>query len=253
MVEDPDLWLTSPRPVDDPVYRLFCFPYAGGSAAIYKPWPELLTASVEVQAVQLPGRSGRMEETPVDDIEQVLEALLFAIEPFTDLPFAFYGHSMGALLAFEVTKRLWAEHRVGPTHLFVAARRAPHQPSRNQTLHEQPTEKVVSFLRSLRAVPAEVLDHAELMELLLPALRADLKLDGLYEYAPGAGVSCPVIAFGGQDDEYVLDDEIAGWSMHAGGGFELVTLPGDHFFVDQPTGRRLLLERIRKEIGSYLD
>ncbi len=240
-------WLTSPRPLEEPAARLFCFPYAGGAASIYKPWVDLLPPSVEIQSVQLPGRPGRMNEATVDQISDLLQPLVEAIEPLTDVPFAFYGHSMGSLIAFEVTKRLADEFRLQPDRLFVAARRAPHMVSRNQTLHQQPLPKVREFLRSLRAVPNEVLDNDELMQLLLPALRADLKLDGLYEYTPGPGVPCPVVAFTGQDDQYVLRPEIAGWAMHAGGGFDLRIVPGDHFFMDRPKNRAVLLEAIRKE------
>lgn len=249
---DEDRWLTSPRPVEDPSFRLFCFPYAGGSATIFKPWVDLLPPSIEIQTLQLPGRPGRMNEAPVDEIDPIVEAATEAIEPLTDVPYAFYGHSMGSLVAYEVTKRVWEEYRHGPTHLFVAARRAPHMISRNQTLHVQPAEKVRDFLKTLRVVPAEVLDNKELMELLLPALRADLKLDGMYDYQPGTGVACPIVAFTGQDDEYVYRDEISGWSMHAGGGFDLRVLPGDHFFMDHPKHRLALIKAIEEEVKPYL-
>lgn len=244
-------WLTCPRPVEDPAVRLFCFPYAGGSAQIYKPWVSLLPANVEIHAAQLPGRAGRLGDRPVDTMDEVLAPLLDAVEPLTDVPFAFYGHSMGSLLAFELARKMEEEIRLQPTHLFVAARRAPHLESRNRTLHEQPSEKVREFLRTLHAVPVEVLDNDELMELLLPALRADLKLDGLYEYTPGRGVSCPVIAFTGVSDPYVLSDEIAGWAVHAGGGFELVQLVGDHFFMDHPVHRVPLLRRLQSELMHH--
>lgn len=247
MSSDSQAWLTSPRPVDEPVARLFCFPYAGGSAQTFKPWAELIPDPVEIQALQLPGRPGRMNETPIDSLEPLIESIVEAIEPLTDVPYAFYGHSMGSLIAFETTKRLADEFRTQPDKLFVAARRAPHLVSRDQTLHEQPLDKVRSFLKSLRAVPNEILANDELMQLLWPALRADLKLDGLYAYTPGPGVPCPVIAFTGQDDEYVSRPEISGWSMHAGGEFELHVIPGDHFFMDQPKNRQVLLNLIHKE------
>jgi medium-chain acyl-[acyl-carrier-protein] hydrolase len=247
MASDSNSWWTSPRPVEEPTARLFCFPYAGGAAATFKPWPELLPPGIEVQTLQLPGRPGRMNEPPIDQLSDLLEPIVEELEPLTDLPFAFYGHSMGSLIAFEVTKRLAEEFRIQPDRLFAAARRAPHLVSRDQTLHEQPLPRVREFLRGLRAVPNEVLDNEELMQLLLPALRADLKLDGLYEYQPGVGVSCPIVAFTGQDDEYVLRPEIAGWSMHAGGGFDLRVIPGDHFFMDQPKNRKVLLEAIRAD------
>jgi medium-chain acyl-[acyl-carrier-protein] hydrolase len=247
MTHYPEAWLTSPKTVEEPAARLFCFPYAGGSSAIFKPWVDLVPPTVEIQSLQLPGRPGRMSESPVDSLADLVEPIVEAIEPLTDVPFAFYGHSMGSLVAFEVTKRLAREFRTQPDQLFVAARRAPHMVSRDQTLHEQPLERVREFLRSLRAFPSEVLDHEELMQLLLPALRADLKLDGLYVFSPGEGVSCPIVAFTGQDDAYVLKNEIEGWSMHAGGGFECHTVPGDHFFMDQPKNREVLLDLIRKE------
>jgi medium-chain acyl-[acyl-carrier-protein] hydrolase len=189
-----------------------------------------------------------MSEPPIDELDAFVEPLLEAIEPVTDVPFLFYGHSMGALIAYELARRLWDEFRQSPQRLFVGARRAPHLVSRNQTLHEQSSEKVRDFLLGLRSSAAEVLQNDEIMELLLPALRADLKLDGLYEYLPGSGVSCPITAFTGKDDEYVLRDEISGWSLHTGGEFDLNVIPGDHFFIDHPQHRFPVIRALIDEL-----
>lgn len=194
-----------------------------------------------------------MNEPPLDSASDVVDALLEALDPWTDRPYAFYGHSMGALVAFELARRQWQERRRGPDELFVGSRRAPHIPPRHSALHEQPTERVLDFLKSLRVAPPEILDNAELMELLLPTLRADLKVDVTYEYAPGPGVACPIHAFSGLDDEYVLKEEIAEWSHHAGGHFNLRFLAGDHFFLDHPQRRVPLLKAVEQQLAPYLD
>lgn len=249
---DSQRWFLGLGSRDNPSARLFCFPYAGGSATIYRDWSELLPREIEVCPVQLPGRPGRMEEPALDDLGEVTDAVIEAMDPFTDLPYALYGHSMGSLLAYELARRQWREARPGPVHLFIGARRAPHLISRAPAIHEEPAERVRSFLKTLRVVPDEVLDHDELMELLLPTLRADLKLDVTYAYEPGSAVACPIDAFGGIEDHYVLKGELAAWSMHTGSAFSLQMIPGDHFFLDDPRKRLPLIDTIRRELAAFL-
>lgn len=246
-----DRWLTGVGSKSDPTLRLLCFPYAGGSAAIFRDWNDLFPNQMEVCAVQLPGRPGRMEEPALDDLNEVIDAVTEAMDPYTDLPYALYGHSMGSLLAYELARRQWRDARPLPVHLFIGARRAPHLTSRAPTVYQEPAERIRSFLKTLRVVPDEVLDHDELMDLLLPTLRADLKLDVTYEYEPGSAVACPIDVFGGIDDHYVPKEELAAWSLHTGSAFALHMLPGDHFFLDDPRKRKPMIDTIRRELAGY--
>jgi medium-chain acyl-[acyl-carrier-protein] hydrolase len=187
-----------------PTLRLFVFHHAGGSASSYqlaKYFPE----DVEVCTVQLPGRENRFAEPAHTKVDTVVEELLPVIESTVDLPYAFFGHSMGALIAFETARQL-----DGPRHLFVSAHRAPHLPDRNPLRHLSDDE----FAARLTATNP-VLADPDLREIFLPILRADIELCENYVHAPATPLSCPITALGGRDDDLVPAAELAGWRDQA--------------------------------------
>lgn len=226
-------YLSVPRPNPEARLRLFCFPFAGGNAALFRGWPALLPANVEVAAVQLPGRATRFREPPFQRMEPLVEALCEALLPALDRPFAFFGHSMGALVAFELTRRLrqLASARVQPALLFVSGRGAPQLPSRIPALHALPEPQFSAELRRLEGTPAAILDHAEMMALLTPMLRADFAVCETYVYRHEPRLTCPVSAFGGLDDATVPAEDLDAWREQTDAGFRLRQLPGKHFFV----------------------
>jgi medium-chain acyl-[acyl-carrier-protein] hydrolase len=226
---------------------LFCFPYSGAGASIYFQWPaSLLPAGVETCAIQLPGRATRLAEPPFTRLEPLVQALSHALIPLLDRPFAFFGHSMGALLSFELARHLRWHYGLCPMHLFVSGHEAPHLHQAPKLLHEMPEPDLIVELRRLNGMPEEVLQNAELMALLLPALRADLALCETYAYLPGDALDCPISAYGGLQDREVDRDQLAAWRDLTNGHFSVRMFPGDHFYL--ATQRPLLLTTLAGEI-----
>lgn len=244
-------WFTKPRPESRAArLRLFCFPYAGGSAAIFRQWPELLPPWVEVRAAQLPGRGARMSEPPFADARSLVEALLPAVAAQLDKPFAFFGHSMGGVIAFELSRRLRGALGVEPRHLFISGRRAPHLSETSRPFYDAPEPEFREELRRLNGTPPEVLDHPELMALLSPILRADITLSQTYRCESRPSLSCPLTVFGGSNDGH---DDLSGleaWREHTVGPFSRRMFEGDHFFIN--TARQPILREIAGALSAEL-
>lgn len=226
-----DPWIVRAQPRPDARLRVFCFPYAGGSASIYRTWSAQLAPDVEVCAIQLPGREARLRELPFVRLTAIVDRLAREILPYCDRPFVFFGHSMGALISFELARALRQQQHDEPKHLFVSGCRAPHVPDPDEPIHHLPSHAFVDELRRLNGTPEEVLRHAELLELLMPTLRADFAVVETYTYTPSPALECPITAFGGIDDERVSRDALAAWQQHTTGGFKMRMFTGDHFFI----------------------
>jgi medium-chain acyl-[acyl-carrier-protein] hydrolase len=243
-------WFTFPRPRPAARLRLFCFPYAGGSAAIYRQWAARLPPSVEVCLARLPGRETRLREPPFTDLMRMVSAVAPAVAPHLDMPFAFFGHSMGAMISFELARLLRRERRQLPAALFVSGRPAPQLPVTEKRSYDLPDAEFKEKLLSLNGTPREVLEHPELMELMMPLLRADFSVVETYEYVPEPPLECPVIAFGGTEDASISREQVEGWRAQTGSLFRLWMIPGDHFFLNSAAD--LLLERLSREL-LYLE
>lgn len=165
-------WLVTCRRGDG--LRLIGFPYAGGGPSLFRGWPSELLQDIELCAVHLPGREARMKEQPIGDLRRVVAELAKAIEPVCDRPVALFGHSIGGLLAFECARELRRRYGIEPVHLFVSGCPAPQIRDQDR-LCELPDEEFVERMRHFNGTPREILDHAEMMELMLPTLRADLR------------------------------------------------------------------------------
>ncbi len=211
--------------------RLFCFPYAGGTAMVYRSWAQKLPAIVEVVAVQLPGRGSRTLEQPLSKPAELVEQLGSALAGSLNEPFAFFGHSMGALLAFELARLLRREGRALPRQLFISGRSAPQLSPVRGPLYNLSTDELLQELKQLEGTPREVLDHPELMELMLPILRADFSICDTYEYTEEAPLACPISAFGGFQDVDVPRENLEAWREQTSSSFTLRMLPGNHFFL----------------------
>ncbi|HEV7670276.1 MAG TPA: thioesterase domain-containing protein [Thermoanaerobaculia bacterium] len=244
----PERWLAYREPSPRARFRLFCFPYAGGGASAYRGWAGALPADVEVCPVQLPGREGRLRDRPFDRLEPMIQALADVLVPYFDLPFAFFGHSMGGLISFELARELRRRGGPEPLHLFVSARRGPQVPSREEAIHDLPEPEFSNKLRELNGTPEEVLQHAELMKLLTPILRADFAVNETYVYTPGEPLACGVSAFGGLGDVEVTKEDLAAWNDLTRGRFRLRMLPGDHFFVH--SGKELILDSLARDLAE---
>ncbi|MEU4240830.1 alpha/beta fold hydrolase [Actinoplanes sp. NPDC026619] len=228
MSENPETWFHRFHPGAVTRPRLVCFPHAGGSASFYFPLSRALSASIEVLAVQYPGRQDRRAERPVEDLPELagrIEAALAGTEP---RPTAFFGHSMGALVAFELARRLGPG--AAPQMLFASGRRAPSS-ARRTAVHLLDDDGVLAEVRKLSGTDARVLQDKELMRTVLPAIRADYRAAETYACPPDATVGCPITALTGDRDPHVTRAEAEGWARHTGAAFALRVLPGGHFFL----------------------
>jgi medium-chain acyl-[acyl-carrier-protein] hydrolase len=226
-----DRWITRPRPVPGARLRLFCLPHAGGGASTFREWPRLLPDSIEVCSVQLPGRETRIREQPFVEWRPLVDALAGAVAPWLDRPFAFFGHSAGALIAFELDRALRASGGPVPEHLFLSARAAPQLPRTGPTTWDLPHAALIEDLRKLGGTRDEVLANDELMQPLLQAVRADLAVTERYVFPGGDPVDAPITALAGQDDPRAQPAELEPWRRLTRGEFRLHVLPGGHFFI----------------------
>ena len=226
--------------------RLFCFPSAGGSAAVYAEWPRLLPMSVEVCAVQYPGRGTRLREPSLTRVGAIASGIAEDVSSFADKPYAFFGHSMGAQVAFEAARLLERDYATGPSLLIVSACNAPRERATFPLTYDLPDDEFVSELRRMEGTPAEVLENRELMRLMLPILRADFAASQTYAYTHGPPLSCPIIAFGGEQDELVTREGLEAWGDCTESYSSSQLIPGDHFFVH--TSAAALLRAVNQEL-----
>jgi medium-chain acyl-[acyl-carrier-protein] hydrolase len=226
---EPHLAGKSPRA--HPRLRLFCLPFAGGGASSYRTWADELPSHIEVMPVQFPGREERFREEPLQRMEDLVESLVEGLLPFiSNLPFAFFGHSLGAIVALEVTRSLSTRHAPMPCHLFVSARPAPHMPLRRVPVLDHSREEIVQWLRQVGGTPELVLENRELMDLMLPVLRADLQIDDTYRSTADPVLTCPLTVLGGHHDEQAIPHELNAWAPYTSNSFALHILQGNHFF-----------------------
>jgi surfactin synthase thioesterase subunit len=238
--------------VAEPRTRLFCFPFAGGSAVMFAGWGERLKPEIEVWTALPRGRGMRFREMPFKTAAAMVEEYLSALRPFLEsrpnLPFAFYGHSLGGLLAFEITRRLQAEGLPMPAQVFVGASTPPHLGVIHEEIHHLPDPEFVMAIQERYAgIPAEVLKEPELMEIFLPALKADFAAYEQYRFEEMAPICCSLTAFAGASDKGIAPELIEEWGRHTEGEFLLRTVPGDHFFLT--TSAEAVLGAIRESLS----
>ncbi len=241
-----DSWIAGRKPNPQARLRLFCFPYAGGAASVFRTWSDGLPTDVEVCPVQLPGRGTRLMEPPFSRLSLLVEALAEALSPLLDKPFALFGHSLGSLVSFELARQLRANHQVRPVRFFASAGPAPQVPHRGLPIHRLPEKEFAAELRRLDGTPAELLNHKELMDIVLPSLRADFALYESYKYSSGPPLNCPISTFGGLNDQRVKHDDLEAWREQTSVSFSIRMFPGDHFFLK--TTQPLLLRALSQEL-----
>lgn len=226
--------------------RLICFPYAGGSSHIFRRWQASLCQHVEVVAVELPGRGRRYTERLCYRLPELINELMNPILPYLDKPYCFFGHSMGALIAFEMAHALRKNILPEPEHIFVSAHPAPNVHKREPAMHKLPEGEFIKKLKEMNGMPEEVLNNRELMELMMPILRADFSVCETYMYKPGLRAECPITAFGGLADDGIRLDELESWAEMTNSSFELNLLPGDHFYItkSEPMLLKVLSEKL---------
>lgn len=244
-----DCWVMCPKPNPQANLRLFCFPYAGGGALSFRTWPNGLPTTIEVCAVELPGRGTRMKLAPFTRHAPLVEALAQALLPSLNKPFALFGHSMGGLVSFELARLLRRKYDLLPVHLFVSGRRAPQVPDLDPPIHALPEPAFLDELRRYNGTPEAVLENKELMQLLLPILRADFAVLETYVYTTEPPLGCPITAFGGLQDCKVSCDHLEAWRNQTSASFSLQMLPGDHFFLN--SAQALLLQSLTQHLTRW--
>jgi medium-chain acyl-[acyl-carrier-protein] hydrolase len=213
--------------------RLFCLPYAGGGASRYFRWAASFPPEIEVCPVLLPGREGRISEDPFTCMDDLVPALLEALAPELQCPFAIFGHSMGALIGFELARRLRRELGSAPVRLFASGHRAPQLLMSGPIYHGLPADEFAAQIRQFQDAREDAVWNQEYMELMLPTLRADFKLCETYAYKPELPLECPIRAFGGFRDRRVREPDLAAWAAQTKGAFSLRMFSGGHLFLNE--------------------
>ncbi|WP_444935833.1 thioesterase II family protein [Microbulbifer sp. JMSA004] len=223
-------WLQIPLPKPNATVRLLCLPHAGGTAALYRPWANLLPDWIELVLVCLPGREQRCNESMPADMQALIKLLSRAVTPILDRPWAAFGHSMGATVAHELALSLYRENLRGPEHIFVSAREAP-QFQKGGSVHKLDDDSLCQQLIELGGTSPELLEIPELRALLLPAIRQDYRLIETNGLSSDQVLSCPITAMVGRDDPELSIDEARGWQQWTSCEFHLEEYPGNHFYL----------------------
>ena len=226
--------------------RLLCFHHAGGSATAFRSWPVALRPDVELWSIQLPGREDRLREPPFVRLEPLVQALVEVLAPRLVVPYAFFGHSMGALVGFELARALRRRHQPLPACVCVSSFRAPCLPGSDPPIHALPDAEFIEELGRFDNDSERTLQHEELRQLLLPALRADFAVCESYIHAADVPLDCPILAFGGQADPRVSREDLDGWRELTSRTFQLTLFPGKHFYLN--TAQESLLSALNQTL-----
>lgn len=240
-------WAVCLKPAPRAALRLICFPYAGGGAAVFHSWAGPLGPNIEVWAVRAPGRESRFHEALLSTFDELLAETVAGLHSALDAPFALFGHSLGALLAFEVARTRQRQGKRQPAALIVSGSRPPHIPFTEPSIGHLPDESFIAALSSrYQGIPAEVLAHRELLELCLPVLRADIQVVESYRLPADGTLACPLTAIGGLHDPLVSSDDLSAWKEHTSGAFAVRCVRGDHFFLNRSTA--VVLDFVREAL-----
>ena len=239
-------WLTCYQPRPHAKIRLFCLPHGGGGPQSYREWAKGLPDDIEVFALSLPGRGSRRKEAPVTDMHELAEAIVEALQNYLDKPLAFFGHSVGALLCFEVARHMRDSGLSLPVRLLVSAHKAPHDSREGAAMYTLPDRELLRIIRELGLVPDDALQNEELIEFILPPMKADFELSETYSYDGELPLSCPITALGGREDSIVSEQELAAWKQYSSTDFSLQIYDGGHFYTESHQ------ESLLRDISSVL-
>jgi surfactin synthase thioesterase subunit len=239
---DNGLWCRRYRPSETATARLVCLPHAGGSAPFFLPVSAALSPGVDVVAIQYPGRQDRRAEQPIDDVAALADQIHEVLRSQPEMPLTLFGHSLGAIVAFEIARRFETGGQ-GVARLFASGRRAPST-HRNEAVHLRDDAGILGEVHKLNGTASAVLSDDELMRAALPALRADYRAAETYSCAPDVAISCPITVLTGDNDPKTTLDEAGAWARHTSGSFDLRVFSGGHFFLsDQANQVIKLLEQ----------
>lgn len=226
-------WFRCLNPKPDASFRLFCLPYAGAGASVFRQWDQVVCPEIELQAIQLPGREARLREPLLTSVGSVVDALVPDMADLLDKPFSIFGHSLGALIGFELVRRLQKLSLPIPDRLFVSARQAPQVALDGPGMHLLPEADFREELRCYAGTPEVVLQDNDMMRLLSPILRTDIAMNETYDYVPGFPIPCPISAFAGLKDSKVSVSSVKAWADQTSQEFKIYCFDGNHFFLKQ--------------------
>ncbi len=221
-------WLLTSKTESHPRLRLFCFHHAGGGASVFRQWGEMMPQGIEVCAVQPPGHEHRINEPLFCNMNALITAMVDEL-PIGSSPFALFGHSMGAKIAYAFARKLKSIKNREPVQMFLSASRAPHVPEPLQR-HQLEDKAFMQQICKLGGTPEAILASQEYMFMLLPVFRADFTIDELYICQEDQFLTCPFTLFRGSKDDEVNDKDLEQWKAHTTGATQLETIEGDHFF-----------------------
>ena len=246
----PNPWFICPQTRPEAHARLFLFPYAGGGPAVFNKWTPQLPRNLEAWTAHYPGRGSRHHETPIRQMTPLVEGLAQAMQPLLDKPYAFFGHSLGALVAYELARFLCRNHFDQPKILFVSACGAPHRPDPHPPIHRLSDVEFINSLQELNGIPSELMQRLDVIQLFLHTLRADFEIVETYHHDAGESVlPFPIVAFGGLDDPRVSRERLEDWCLQTSSSFRSQYFSGDHFFLN--TSHESLIHLIVTEVANY--
>ncbi|MBK1986440.1 thioesterase [Sphaerospermopsis aphanizomenoides BCCUSP55] len=243
-------WVTCPKPNPNAKLRLFCLPYAGGSATIFRTWPKNLPPTIEVCPIELPGRGRQMRLPLYTKMQPLVQEIAENLIPYLDKPFAIFGHSMGGLVSFELTRLLRSDYNFTPLHLFISARNAPQVSPTKRKIYNLPDAEFWQEILNYNGTPDEVTANQDIIAVFLPILRADFTVLETYIYTHQPPFDFPISVFGGLQDPTFADYELEAWKEHTTAAFSLQMFEGNHFFINSNQNQNGLLKSISDILGD---
>jgi medium-chain acyl-[acyl-carrier-protein] hydrolase len=228
-------WFEHLSPIGLPDCHFFCFPFAAGNVNAFRAWQKRLPPEIDLCLVHLPGHAYRSQETPFTRLDHLVRTLADQILHELQAPFAFYGHSMGALISFELGRELVRRRSAPPLHLFLSGRNAPQLLKPDPVQVNGTDHELIEYLEQLEGTPRAVLENAELLEIVLPIVRADVELVNSYQYYDDMPpLPCSLTIYGGHEDTHVPVEDLGMWRVHTSAECTVRTLRGNHFFIHDP-------------------
>jgi medium-chain acyl-[acyl-carrier-protein] hydrolase len=213
---------------------------------VFRTWPNDLPSTIEVCPLELPGRGRQMNLPPYTKMQPLVEKIAQNLTPYLDKPFAIFGHSMGGLVSFELTRLLRSDYNLTPLHLFISARNAPQLPRTKRPIYNLPDAEFWQEIRNFNGTPDNVIENQDIIQLFLPILRADFTVLGTYIYTTQPPLDCPLSVFGGLQDKEFTDYQLEAWREQTTASYSLQMLEGNHFFIR--SNQNILLRSIAQQL-----
>ncbi len=246
----PSKWVNCPKPVAKPKLRLICFPPAGSGTIIYHKWAACLPPNVEMWNMRLPGRESRLRDPLFYRLPPLIESIAETLIPHLDVPYLLFGHSLGSLISFELTRYIRGPGSPMPLHLILSGHRAPHRPPLMPPIHQAGDEQFLTQVKAMGGTPDAVFENEEIVELMLPPLRADFTVCENYRFLEDKPLDIPINVFGSDQDCHAHEADILAWEQHTTGTFKSKMFHGNHFYFQNDP--EPLLSSINQSLQQYL-